>query len=774
MSILIPSALSMADINEAQDQMEAGDATVSTITVSLAPIVAENVSGGMPQQHKPSSSATSEEHEAAPAASPSGDAFERLSTAPTVSDLHTSTPAPPVLSKNELHLRHWKWELAACVLVLAIAAAMVATMYPHGNQPIPKWPFKTTINAILSIYSVAFKAAINFVVVSSVGQLQWTWFSSSHSRLLSDVIAYNDAGHSLWGSIVLLWRQRMRQPLVVMATLIMIGNVVIDPFIQQFIQPFDCSMPLDHSNATLPRTNAIDEYFNTGESGRVPPEVIWSALGTSTSGTPGIELPSTCSTGNCTFPDSYDTLGICSACEDISDKVVINSATVIGNDSGHYDKCSTQRITSHILSGDSGHYWSSKSDRLSTTFSDGCSMDYHTEIAKMDIWAPKPSDPFAVRIDTLVGKTTFSAARKLISTGASITGCGYQNTHHTWACRGYGAAACTLKPCIRTYSASIDSGRLTEHRVSQSADIKWGLYEKYYGILDSHCLSAEEWAFLTARGYTIDDTRRWVRFEGDLSGADLGFEHGYSEDWLNGMRSLLDDKCLYLVDIHLINKISYGTWAGPFIHNPAASNVVGAVRGLQKSFTESNKQTVIDTFNGPQLLQVMYNYGSVEFARIDEIFANISEALTTFIRTHGNETYSAPVVGQVQHYAICLGVQWPWITMPAVLAASTIAFLFLVIESTRRVRMPIWKASLLPWVLGGALEGNSIDSAILVDEPSDAVSRAQGLHTYAAMSVLEERSKSIVVNIYRKPERNIAMYNLQEHSPRALQNTRQR
>lgn len=71
-------------------------------------------------------------------------------------------------------LKNWKWEIAACILILAVPAIMVGTVFPHAGQPIPQWPFRISINALLSIYTLVFKSAIAYVVTCCVGQLQWS------------------------------------------------------------------------------------------------------------------------------------------------------------------------------------------------------------------------------------------------------------------------------------------------------------------------------------------------------------------------------------------------------------------------------------------------------------------------------------------------------------------------------------------------------------------------------------------------------------------------
>ncbi|KAI7788942.1 hypothetical protein LA080_005044 [Diaporthe eres] len=490
-----------------------------------------------------------------------------------------------------------------------------------------------SINALLSIYALVFKSAIAYVVTSCVGQLQWAWFSSD-SRPLSDVVLFDNAGRGPWGLLAMLWAHRLRQPLAILAAVIMISGLAIDPFIQQLVRPFDCSVPLDHDVATLPCTNRIHSYMGPGDdeqTSALPLHAVGTARFSSDN-----ETPWTCSTGNCIFPEVYSTLGVCSACEDVSVDAVVNLTP-------SYPNATTilyHNITTSLSSGDEGHYWASNYNQLNTTF---CFGEDEVDVAHMDIWSPLPSaaDTFSVRIDIVVGKTSFSEEGRLISTGKNITGCDTtEASNNKWACRGYGAASSTLKPCVRTYSARIEAGTLKEQLISQSPDMDWGSSwgRNYYGLLDTHCVSAQQAAFLTSRGYELRNTTRWIPFYGDVS-AGHPLEQWASNEWSSNLESLLRHKCVYLISPDFINKVAYANVMGAWNRTTAASQLVGTVRGLAADATEFVDRR-FNVFDGPELLQDIYDYGRVDFERVQSAFKNISDSLTTYIRTHGNASHS--------------------------------------------------------------------------------------------------------------------------------------
>jgi Protein of unknown function (DUF3176) len=61
-------------------------------------------------------------------------------------------------------LKAWKLEMIFYVLAIIALMAIVATLLPFQGRPLPKWPYHLSINALLSIYIVVFKASILLVL----------------------------------------------------------------------------------------------------------------------------------------------------------------------------------------------------------------------------------------------------------------------------------------------------------------------------------------------------------------------------------------------------------------------------------------------------------------------------------------------------------------------------------------------------------------------------------------------------------------------------------
>lgn len=62
-------------------------------------------------------------------------------------------------------LQDWKLEICCCFIAFASIFAILGTLYPFQNRPLPKLPHGISINAIISIYVLLLKASM-FVILS--------------------------------------------------------------------------------------------------------------------------------------------------------------------------------------------------------------------------------------------------------------------------------------------------------------------------------------------------------------------------------------------------------------------------------------------------------------------------------------------------------------------------------------------------------------------------------------------------------------------------------
>lgn len=630
----------------------------------------------------------------------------------------------------------WKWESATCFLILAIPIIIFGTLYPHSGQPLPQWPFRVSINSLLSIYALVLKAAIGFLLTSCIGQLQWAWFTET--RPLTDMLRFDSATRGADGALSLMWTQRCRQPLTALGCIIMIFSVAVDPFIQQLVRPVDCSVELldDNAAATLPRTNVFDDfswrYSDAVEImkrrmvyDKVVEDTLYKAIFN-----PGGDPPWLCSTGNCTFQDTYGTIGFCHSCQDVSSDVIINAACSNPNSSyasqhptSGWD-CPANSdfiVESNITIGE----YVELGTKMNVTYFDNIDNAvfadaYAVGRTGLDLEA----DSRELLFGFLVGATANSGGRiNWTTSDGLIKGrpndnlvCSPDDPKEHWPCQGYGAASCFLGPCVQIYNATISAGVLDEHLVASSSGISWGtIYAPdgsvlYSSLVDTHCPAG----IGTLSDQNTSAGARWLPYNFNLTEADLvQSDHGSIIGFhLPGdVTSLLDSGCLYLLSADITGSSIKGYLSGA-VQQEGAVGMSSAGHGPATAFL------FIEKFRGPEAVRNIYNWGHTDFERVHDVVANISDSFTTYIRTHGGVSLvlggtelATDVQGNVYHHATCLQVQWPWLSYPASLAVLTTLFFLMVVKATKRQRGSVWKASPLAWVLRVEGPGNEIFSS---------------------------------------------------------------
>lgn len=166
--------------------------------------------------------------------------------------LPSQSPAVEISHRRAHVIRNWWMEIAACLLFFTALTAIVATLYPHQGKPLPQWPYQISVNSLISIYVVVLKGTILLVTAEGLGQLKWRWLLER--RPLDDLVTYDQATRGALGALSHLWRLRLRHPLSSAGALITLAVLTIDPFTQQIIHCYDCSLPLVGLQASIPRT----------------------------------------------------------------------------------------------------------------------------------------------------------------------------------------------------------------------------------------------------------------------------------------------------------------------------------------------------------------------------------------------------------------------------------------------------------------------------------------------------------------------------------------
>ncbi|KAK8096130.1 hypothetical protein PG999_014152 [Apiospora kogelbergensis] len=224
---------------------------------------------------------------------------------------------PPRPTKTAEESGWWVVEIIACVISSLALAAIIVTLGLMDGRPLRTWPMSITLNSFVSFMSTIAKAALVMPVAEGISQLKWLWFRSKGS--LEDIQKFDEASRGSWGSLKLLFHTQQVH-LAKLGAFIMITALVMEPFVQQvIIYPTQMIATTDHA-ATVPVARGYSAYAPGAIMAlRSPTMDMKAAINNAiynTSPRPQDEfaMKPRCATGNCTWPEPYYSLAVCSKC----------------------------------------------------------------------------------------------------------------------------------------------------------------------------------------------------------------------------------------------------------------------------------------------------------------------------------------------------------------------------------------------------------------------------------------------------------------------------
>ena len=221
-------------------------------------------------------------------------------------------------------------------IALVSLAIILCLLAVFNNQPLSSFHSRLTLNTLLSGLAQLGQTALLWPVASCISQLGWITYRKRDGAI-EGLEAFDQASRGLMGSVKLILK-RPRIFLVYLGAVSTLLLLLFGPFVQQSV-----SFPLqetvvDAKGGSLPRTLVYQashssdtlQAYKTAPDGSadlktfntIVPEMK-SAIGSGFSrrvASPS-DLPATCSSGNCTFPD-VSSLAVCSSVEDVSDTLV--------------------------------------------------------------------------------------------------------------------------------------------------------------------------------------------------------------------------------------------------------------------------------------------------------------------------------------------------------------------------------------------------------------------------------------------------------------------
>ena len=596
-----------------------------------------------------------------------------------------------ILSSRSI-LTDWWLELASCILVLAALMAIVGVTYPYQERPLPNWPYTLSINTLVAIFIAVAKSAMLLVMAEGISHLKWTWFTRREHQLI-DLSIYDNASRGPWGSLKLLGVSRGRDVIASIGAAIVVASIAMDPFAQQIVHYYPCTVSdlAKSADASIPRTGVYD--YTSGRRLTAATDVIPGDLQRSINAgifSPGeAQVNFNCPTGNCTFPDEYQSVGMCSNCSDATSELQIKRV----------GKSEYYIIRNYSLPSGFGVVTPNGQFEEDLTYFAMGNFSFYPFYNTVEILLTPPS--------------------------ISLSQTNDERISHYFGENGIGAARCSLYPCIKTYEATVKDGKLIEHVKTTWTD----LYFPDRAALDLKCLPQKDLDTVRAANYNFTPDQKWLLFD---YGYDPRREHdAYPWDALPFLTidknvSLSTTKCSYEAYYWSFNSID--SFLGNFFYG----------------YLTGDDATGLNPVTGPNVPLAIYNQ-ILEFnytlASLDSIFKSIANSMTVNMRRNGQDGANEPVLGYAARNETCVRVRWAWLTYPAALAALSFGFLFAMLWRTRRgddeaERMRDWKSNALPLLYHGfgsgddKMRGEGSDRLYRIDDMKEAArrTRVQLLH----------------------------------------------
>lgn len=137
-------------------------------------------------------------------------------------------------SLSDVLFNWWLLELSGMVLSVGATFAIVGVVIQYHNRPLEDWPYRITINTLVSFLNSLAKGAMLLVVASAVSQLKWLWFHQSKAHSLNDIQLIDSASRGPLGALQLIWHTP-RMDLASFSAVIIILSFGMDPFTQQIL-----------------------------------------------------------------------------------------------------------------------------------------------------------------------------------------------------------------------------------------------------------------------------------------------------------------------------------------------------------------------------------------------------------------------------------------------------------------------------------------------------------------------------------------------------------
>ncbi|OCT46598.1 hypothetical protein CLCR_01868 [Cladophialophora carrionii] len=255
--------------------------------------------------------------------------------------------------------KYWLFEFFGWTLALGCFIGAVSLLAVHSGRESPNWTltvgagryhktFGLTVNTVISIFATAFSSGILIPVAASINQLKWVWFQRGR-RPLAHFQKFESAARGPLGSIMLLWTLRCRRLACIGAVIVLAALGVGFSFQALVVYPL---------RAVAVGTSAIQRTNNEWQPISVTTEVPGSVIGAVYSGifqyssvfsnrriVDAPQMKVSCSTGNCTWHETYTSMSLCTQCHEISASIRSTCGTAHVPWNEYYGKAANSTTT---------------------------------------------------------------------------------------------------------------------------------------------------------------------------------------------------------------------------------------------------------------------------------------------------------------------------------------------------------------------------------------------------------------------------------------------
>ncbi|KAH6678192.1 hypothetical protein B0J14DRAFT_316769 [Halenospora varia] len=558
---------------------------------------------------------------------------------------------------TRISMETWILETLGVLCGVACIVALIVILVHYDDKPRSVWASYLPINTIVSLLATIATTTLALPMESGLSQLKWMRYKSwKEGAPLEDMDLFDEASRSTVGRAYMLLKGRAGG-LGSLGALVGLLALAFGVFLQQVVQ-FK-SINRNVGQGISYRAANISDWQNNRLALRTG---FYSGLYGNPQQLASMDALARCSTGNCTWPRSFKTMGFCSRCRNITENISYGTRTQTSTGNATASQlvqvptyvCPNSTIPSvnktgfPVISLQNG---SSLSNTVLRVVSQPVPLGNLSVAQNSSTSISLPScrlnstDPWCTRPNITTPLINFGAM------GAS-----QPNNQINFEAGQNGqcpiisdpwAVECSIHLCSQTILPRVSDGEYSERIISDSTSY----------TLKPH---------LDVSGTTIP-----VGYDACLDDAPFCLNYDYLNSiyiWLQeqsfggSVTVSISDLDVHDYSVNFDGDAIFGFWA--------SANGSGA-----------NYQNTNDLETG-----------------IPKLFDRIATSMTNRIRLSPN---AVQVNGTEWNSVVYIQVHWVWLILPVAVVLMTTVFLVLTIISNRRLKAPLWKSSTLALLAHG-------------------------------------------------------------------------